>query len=270
MSCNALLKESIAASLETNVELLGYMPELLEDLEGLGTDPDRIVDLLRPLLPLNAQVLDLACGKGAVSTALALHLGCHTLGIDAMPDFIEQARFMAAQQGVASLCRFEVGDIRDYSPSECIFDAVIFGAAGAVLGTLTETVGRLRRMVKPGGLILLDDGWRVPHRIGADGAGRLCSDHEPLRTALTAYGDEIIIEDMLSTEKLYHDNAHNNARIHERANVLTEKHPEDAAKICAYVSRQLYECYLLEHEYQCAQWIIRTKVYPETSDDCEA
>lgn len=62
---------------------------------------------------LNLQVLDLGCGKGAVSIKLAKALRCKCHGIDAVPEFIAAAKEKAKEYGVDTLCQFEAGDVRE-------------------------------------------------------------------------------------------------------------------------------------------------------------
>lgn len=49
-------------------------------------------------------MLDLGCGKGAVSIKVALELRCRCLGIDALSEFIDEARRRAQEYHVTSMC----------------------------------------------------------------------------------------------------------------------------------------------------------------------
>ena len=83
-------RQSVADSLESEIKLLPYMPYLLQDLWALGSSVDQILDLFSTL-PLSygaAKVLDLGCGKGAVSVQIASKFGFEVVGIDAMPEFL--------------------------------------------------------------------------------------------------------------------------------------------------------------------------------------
>ena len=83
-------KKSIAESLEIEEGLLVYMPYLLQDLWALGSSVDQIIQVFYTIHSpeKNINVLDLACGKGAVSVMLASKYGYSITGIDAMPEFI--------------------------------------------------------------------------------------------------------------------------------------------------------------------------------------
>ncbi|WNG54045.1 methyltransferase domain-containing protein [Archangium gephyra] len=109
MSQNESLEEQVATALETTPELLPFMPELLADLDELGTEVRDIIELLRPLgLPAGARVLDLGCGKGTVALALARELGLRVLGMDGFVPFVEQARRRAEEGG----CRACASSVR--------------------------------------------------------------------------------------------------------------------------------------------------------------
>ena len=54
----------------------------------------------------DTKVLDLACGKGAVSVRLAKELNIHFKGVDILPEFIDYAKCNAQEYGVSDLCEF--------------------------------------------------------------------------------------------------------------------------------------------------------------------
>jgi len=88
------VEEKPAKSLTAeSVELIPYLPYLLQDLWELGSSPPDIISLITKHADVSGQptVLDLACGKGAVSIQLAKELGCQTKGIDLIPEFIDFA-----------------------------------------------------------------------------------------------------------------------------------------------------------------------------------
>ena len=76
--------EDVAEYFEVSPELLPYIPELLADLWALGSSPETVVEWVRSLElpPETTGVLDLGCGKGAVSIALAKEFNFRIFGID--------------------------------------------------------------------------------------------------------------------------------------------------------------------------------------------
>ena len=123
----------LAASLSAHdTRLIPCIPCLLQDLYELGSDPPTIVALLQQHASLDrhSQVIDLGCGKGAVSHAIARTFGCHLEARDLMEDFIAEARERAASLGISHLCRFMVEDVSDAIAYERNYDVVVFGAIG--------------------------------------------------------------------------------------------------------------------------------------------
>ena len=112
------LEESIAAAMDCaqDTVIVPFLPYILQDFWGLGTPPEIVIDLVQKHCKhcSNLNVLDLGCGKGAVSIKLAEALKCNCFGIDGIPEFIETAKEKAQEYGVESLCRFEVGDVVPY------------------------------------------------------------------------------------------------------------------------------------------------------------
>lgn len=154
--------ERLAQSLTgESAEILPFLPYLLQDLWELGSSPEEMLRLLETCLPIRKddRVLDLGCGKGAVSVRLAAALGCRCKGVDLMADFIWYAREKAEEYGVGGRCEFAVGDIARAVTEERNYDLVIYGAVGNVLDSREETLKALAGTVRPGGHVLLDDAY---------------------------------------------------------------------------------------------------------------
>ena len=106
-------EEKLVASLTgETAELLPFLPYLLQDFWELGSEPEVMVGLVGKHVDLSedTRVLDLACGKGAVSVRLAQKLGVKVKGIDLLPAFLEEARQKAEEFQVGDLCEFVLGD----------------------------------------------------------------------------------------------------------------------------------------------------------------
>ena len=83
-------QEMVAYALEVDLQLLPYLPELLADLEELGSDAELITQVIADLdLAADSEVIDLGCGKGAVALEIADELGFKVLGIDLFKPFIQ-------------------------------------------------------------------------------------------------------------------------------------------------------------------------------------
>ncbi len=100
-------------------------------------------------------MLDVGTGTGFLALLLA-ELGHDCKGIDLAPGMVEQARDLARQRGVA--VRFEVGDAESLAEADAAYDLVI---SRNLLWTLPDPRRALldwRRVLKPGGRLLLVDG----------------------------------------------------------------------------------------------------------------
>ncbi len=248
----------IAASLEAPESLLPHLPELLADLDELGSHPRVIVDLLRHL-PALSSVLDLGCGKGAVALRLARELRFQVLGIDLFAPFVDEARRRARSQGVDDLCRFETADMREALARFSGVDAVIYAALGNALGDLETCVALLRGAVRPGGFIVLDDGFlKNGTPIARKGYETTVPREEALRQ-LSAFGDVLEAEVIIPAQELRRANVRNNRLIRRRADELSKRRPDLAPMIDAYVQNQLVECETLETRITEAVWLLRRR-----------
>ena len=229
--------EMIAYALEIDPALLPWIPDLLSDFDALGGNAALIVEGLAALdLPAASRVVDLGCGKGAVAVAIAKALGHRVDGIDLFAPFVDSARDRAAAAGVADRCRFRHGDILALAGETEPADAAVYAALGDVLGSLEDTVGVIRRYVRPGGFLLIDEGYlkdgataAVP---GYEGGSR-----EDTRRRLLAHGDTLVGETVETRDQspVY---AQELAQIEARATALAAHRPELAADLTAYVAHQ--------------------------------
>lgn len=119
-----------------------------------GTEPSRLLADHLDLLPDGARVLDLGMGQGRHALPLARR-GCRVTGIDTSSVAVQTVADVAAAEGLPLQTHHE--DYRLLPDPEEPWDAVLcFGLLPmlpvAEVGPLTE---RLRRWVRPGGLLFL-------------------------------------------------------------------------------------------------------------------
>ncbi len=128
---------------------------------GVRGNANEINDLISSYIPItkDTRILDLACGKGAVSIGLSKSFGCRVKGIDIIPEFIDYAGEKAHEHGVENLCHFQVEDINRSIQTEKGYDIVVYAAVGDVLGDIHETIVKLKDTVVPGRYILIDDAY---------------------------------------------------------------------------------------------------------------
>ena len=104
-----------------------------------------VIRKLRPLLPANAQLLDVACGTGDLSIALFEKTGAQVIGLDFCRPMLELAARKAPQ------LRFVEGDALQLPFAEASFDAITIGFGLRNLSSVERGLGELRRVLKPQG-----------------------------------------------------------------------------------------------------------------------
>ena len=239
------VEENLAKSLTAeSVELIPYLSYLLQDLWDLGSLPEDMVELANEHMSVSRsfKVLDLACGKGAVSVHLAKALGVSVTGIDIMADFIVYAKEKAAEYNVASLCDFIVDDINKRVMTEKGYDLVILGAVGDVLGTPEETITKLKQTIRPEGYILIDDGYG---KVGIE------TDYYTRQDWLDVFKKtqvRLIAEKTITDDAMAAINREQQIHIVKRAHELMVKYPDKAGLFEGYIRSQQAECDELEQE----------------------
>ena len=256
---NRETEEKLARSLTAETtELLPYLPYLLQDFWELGSAPESTAELIkRHICPSeNTRILDLACGKGAVSVKLAQKLQARVKGIDIMPAFIEFAAQKAKDFGVDDLCEFMAADINEAIKTERDYDCVVFVSAGNALGGAAETLQALKTAVKPGGYLLIEDAYLS----GSSSLEDIKYHYDYLtKTQWTALFSDMNLE---LAETVYDDSPSPNkesdmAAISARAAELIAKHPEKRAIFEGYIRSQQNEYDDLDDSLVCVAWMLR-------------
>lgn len=250
--------DMVAYALEVEPELLPFVPELLADLDELGSDADLIVEILSSLDFENpTRVLDLGCGKGAVSFEIAERLGFTVHGIDLFEPFIEICRQRAENDGLSHLCQFQCGNVRTLAGTVEPGDVALYLALGDVMGPLDETMAILRRLVTPGGLILIADDYLKVGSAPAPKGYEGCLPRDVVVQKLQAHGDVIIREVPESHDGMVAENAKNNALIRARAEKLAKLYPEMANAFYEFVQEQEEACAFMEARLVPVVWVVR-------------
>jgi len=252
-------EENLARSLTAETtDLLPFLPYLLQDLWELGTSPRDVVTLIKKYAPLspNTKVLDIACGKGAISINIASHLGLTTHGIDIIPEFITYATQKSHQLNVSNLCSFQLGDANELIQTAKNYDIAIFGAAGNILGTPQETLAKLSATIKSGGHIIIDEAYLPDNFTNSQVKYK---NYEYLTRSqwlnLFKSNNLTLLEELQNTEDYDFDSDTN--AIAQRASELSEKHPEKRTMFESYVQSQLNECEDLENNITAITWILQ-------------
>lgn len=250
------LNESILESLDgSQIELLTYLPFLLQDLREIGANPSTMISLIKQYIKQDKlSILDLGCGKGAVSIKIAQEMNCTILGIDAFNEFIKSAQDFAKELNVDNKCKFEVDDIRIRINELSGFDIAILGAIGPVLGDLKTTLMVTSKSLKSEGYVLLDDGYiDDKSKTNYDRCLRKTEFYSQIKEA----GFEIIHEEIFSKDMLEDSDSYIYDSIKMRANELIKNLPDKRDLIEGYLKSQELENQMLENEIVTGTWLLK-------------
>lgn len=255
------IQRNLAKSLTSeSIAIIPYLPYLLQDFWELGSCPESIIALLRKndLQASIYHVLDLACGKGAVSVKLAKELGIRVKGIDIIPEFIMYARKMAFAHRVKKLCTFLVDDVNNAVEHERDFDCLIWSAAGNILGNYRQTLDKITRTVKPGGYVVLDDCY-VKETI-KNKTLRFHNSYPNYTEWQDMFGVlGLTLIDRLEAEGNWdqYDFDTDNQKIKKRADELIALHPDKRNMFLTYCQNQMAECEDLKSDVFGVIWLLK-------------
>ncbi len=132
--------------------------------KGPGTDAATAEAFRRvqPLLPPAPSILDVGCGGGAQTLALAALTPGTILAVDRYPPFVDELRERAAARGVSDRVTARVGDMKDLGLPPASFDLVWCEGALFVLG-FEQGLRTLRPLLRdPGVLVATESVWLRP------------------------------------------------------------------------------------------------------------
>jgi ubiquinone/menaquinone biosynthesis C-methylase UbiE len=147
-----------------NEQNAATLERFIERLEFRAKDPTfvayreaymKVVDL-----PRTAAVLDLGCGTGVVTRAIAAREGFDgtVTGIDQSPEFIAAAERLAATDGVGDRVEFVVGDAHALDFPAASFDAAVAHTLVSHVRDPLAVLAEAARVVRPGGTVAIFDG----------------------------------------------------------------------------------------------------------------
>jgi ubiquinone/menaquinone biosynthesis C-methylase UbiE len=108
----------------------------------------------------DSQVLEIGCGAGFLSVALAQR-GLHMHAIDSVEAMVELTRQHAKEAGVSELLSVDIGDVYALVFEENSFDLVIALGVISWLAQPELAIREMARVIRPGGYVLLTDGNRA-------------------------------------------------------------------------------------------------------------
>jgi ubiquinone/menaquinone biosynthesis C-methylase UbiE len=122
---------------------------VLSLVDGLGMTP-------------GARVLDIGCGPGLITLALAQR-GYAVDAIDIAPAMIDMTRQLIGESGLGCRVRAIEGDVRDLSFADDSFDLVLAVGVTEWLASLEHPLSEIGRVLRPGGftIITADNSWNL-------------------------------------------------------------------------------------------------------------
>jgi len=251
------LDESIAFAMDAgqDTEIIPFLPYILQDFWELGTPPDVVINLVQRNCTdyTSLEVLDLGCGKGAVSVKLAAALGCNCYGIDGIPEFVEASKSKAREYGVEKLCRFEAGDIRTRLDELGKFDVIIFGATGPIFDDYHTTLTAISKHLSEKGIVVIEEGYfddssAFQHPV--------YSFRRDLLKQFEKAGMELVDETTCKYGEIS-DIAKEMKDLTARCNELKLRYPEKSSLFDNYVQNQATEFDILETKMEGSIMVLR-------------
>lgn len=251
------IEECVVSSMDgTDKMLFPFLPYIFQDLWEIGADPEVIIKLIEKNFERhdNLTVLDLGCGKGAVSIKVARKFGCKCHGIDAIPEFISCAREKAIENNVRHLCKFETGDIREMVRTLAACDIIILGAIGPVFGDYYATLTSLSGCLRESGIIIIDDGYIENH---SNYAHPMIQKKETILRQIKLSGMQIVQNEIFKKSDIKKSDKYIFQKLEKRCLELIDRHPDKKGLFINYIKKQDEENYVLENKVVCVTMLIK-------------
>ena len=253
------IEESVVTAMDgSDKELFPYLPYILQDIWEIGTDPATVIAIIRANFRdyADLKVLDLGCGKGAVSVKIAAAMGCKCHGIDAVPEFIEYANQKAIEHRVAHLCTFETGDIRKRIHDPGRYDIIILGAIGPVFGDYHATLTSLKGCITDHGIFVIDDAYIEDDSTFSH---PLIYRKSTMLQHIDRAGMELAEYHRFDRDQIQESDDFIYSHLKKRCDELSKKHPEKADLFRNYIKKQEVEMDVLLNKVVATTMVIRRK-----------
>ena len=139
--------------------LIDLLVELHEGLPRLGPGNDestlRALSLCKDL-PSKPEILDVGCGTGAQTLALAADGDGHITAVDLIPDFLAQLDKNVVRQGLEDRVEIREADMNELPFPEASFDLIWSEGAIYIMG-FDNGLAEWRPLVKPGGYLVVSE-----------------------------------------------------------------------------------------------------------------
>jgi ubiquinone/menaquinone biosynthesis C-methylase UbiE len=157
-----------------NEQNAATLERFIERLEFRAKDPtftayrDAYLKVME--LPRTAAVLDLGCGTGVVTRAIAARDGFagSVTGVDQSPEFIAAAARLAADEGLGDRVELVVGDAHALDFPAASFDVAVAHTLVSHVRDPLTVLAEAARVIRPGGSVAVFDGDYASLTFGCD------------------------------------------------------------------------------------------------------
>lgn len=253
------VEESVVIAMDgSDRELFPFLPYILQDIWEIGTDPDAMTKLISKHFTKcdTLNVLDLGCGKGAVSIKAAHKLSCKCHGIDAIPEFITGANQKAKEYKVEHLCKFEVGDMREKVKDLPVYNIIILGSIGPVFEDYYTTLTTLSKCLNKSGIFIIDDGYIDDQ---SNYKHPLMFKQQEILKQVDLAGMQLIEDNIIKKDEIKDSDDFIFDNLKKRCLELIKKYPENRKLFNNYIKKQEEENKILESKVICTTMVIKRK-----------
>jgi len=157
-----------------NEQNAATLKRFIERLEFRAKDPtfaayrEAYLEVIE--LPRTAAVLDLGCGTGVVTRAIAARDGFAgtVTGVDQSPEFIAAAERLAAEEGLGDRIELVVGDAHALDFPAASFDVAVAHTLVSHVRDPLTVLAEAARVIRPGGSVAVFDGDYASLTFGCD------------------------------------------------------------------------------------------------------
>jgi cyclopropane fatty-acyl-phospholipid synthase-like methyltransferase len=223
----------------------GFWDEQTSNHADAQLNMNRVLAVRAELKP-NDHVLDAGCGVGGSAIWLAQEFGVQVVGISLLPSEVRRGRRFAHRRGVADRVTLERQDFTHTNFADGSFDVI--WAIESICHALDkrEFLAEARRLLKPGGRLVVADGFRSRRPFNSD-------EERSLHLWMSGWA----VPDLMTAGE-FADAARQVGFAHVRLDDITTN-IQPSARRMYYLARVLYPVGII-------QWALRLVTYPQLAN----